>query len=325
MLRRRFEGGRPAGLEPGSPFGPNLRAFVLYLHFGQAMPFERLARLMWDLFELGDQRGGAGQPAAAQRAGLAAQASLIKQRLLYDAVLASDETSVRVGKKTFWTWVFHRTDSACLVMPSRGKAAVGEFLGDVRHGIWISDRLSARMSWPPGTMGVPRPSAARHPVRDRHRRCRLRPGMKHLLQRAVRMGHRHPALTDAALAALTAPGSSAPLDDVLRIMTDGERGLNCERSHRALPPATCSSSGRPRGVARRQRVRTGPAALVIFRKITDGCRSASGRRPLRRRPLSPGIRPTTWHRHPPCPSACASMDSHCQLLAVDPLCYPWPQ
>ena len=41
----RFKAAAPAGLEPGSPFGPNLRAFVLYLRFGQAIPFERLARL----------------------------------------------------------------------------------------------------------------------------------------------------------------------------------------------------------------------------------------------------------------------------------------
>ncbi len=44
----RFKATAPAGLEPGSPFGPNLRAFVLYLRFGQAIPFERLARLMRD-------------------------------------------------------------------------------------------------------------------------------------------------------------------------------------------------------------------------------------------------------------------------------------
>ncbi len=39
---RKFKAPPPAGLEPGSPFGPNLRAFVLYLRFGQAIPFERL-------------------------------------------------------------------------------------------------------------------------------------------------------------------------------------------------------------------------------------------------------------------------------------------
>ena len=43
-------------------------------------------------------------------------------------MLASDETSMRVGKKTFWTWVFHHADSACFVIrPSRGKAVVRAF------------------------------------------------------------------------------------------------------------------------------------------------------------------------------------------------------
>src|SRR5512135_1427448 len=41
---RRFKATPPAGLEPGSPFGPNLRAFVLSLRVGQAIPFARLAR-----------------------------------------------------------------------------------------------------------------------------------------------------------------------------------------------------------------------------------------------------------------------------------------
>ena len=39
-------------MKPGSPFGPNLRAFALYLRFGQAIPFARLAQLMGDLFGL---------------------------------------------------------------------------------------------------------------------------------------------------------------------------------------------------------------------------------------------------------------------------------
>jgi transposase len=46
----RFKAAPPAGLAPGSPFGPNLRAFVLYLRFGQVIPFARLERLLLDLF-----------------------------------------------------------------------------------------------------------------------------------------------------------------------------------------------------------------------------------------------------------------------------------
>jgi hypothetical protein len=39
---KRFKAAPPAGLEPGSPFGPNLRALALYLRFTQAISFERL-------------------------------------------------------------------------------------------------------------------------------------------------------------------------------------------------------------------------------------------------------------------------------------------
>ncbi len=42
--RKAFKAEAPAGLEPGSPFGENLRAFALYLRFTQAISLERLAR-----------------------------------------------------------------------------------------------------------------------------------------------------------------------------------------------------------------------------------------------------------------------------------------
>ena len=47
-----FKAAPPAGLEPGSPFGPNLRAFAIYLRFTQAISFERLSRLFSDLLGL---------------------------------------------------------------------------------------------------------------------------------------------------------------------------------------------------------------------------------------------------------------------------------
>src|SRR3954451_22715003 len=76
------------------------------------------------------------------------QTSLIRDRLLSGTVLQSDETSARVGNKTWWTWVFHNGDSACfLIRPSRGKAVVGEFLGTMRPDFWVSDRLAAQMGW----------------------------------------------------------------------------------------------------------------------------------------------------------------------------------
>src|SRR5665213_48067 len=40
---RRFTAAAPDGLEPGSPFGPNLRAFVLYLRYAQSLKMFRRA------------------------------------------------------------------------------------------------------------------------------------------------------------------------------------------------------------------------------------------------------------------------------------------
>jgi len=146
--QRRFRATPPDGLAPGSPFGPNLRAFVLYLRFAQAIPFERLARLMSDLLGLEISEGALANMLEASGSAFAYQTSLIRDRLLSGTILQSDETSARVGKKTWWTWVFHNGDSACfLIRPSRGKAVVGEFLGTMRPDFWVSDRLAAQMGW----------------------------------------------------------------------------------------------------------------------------------------------------------------------------------
>ena len=273
----RFKATAPAGLEPGSPFGPNLRAFVLYLRFGQAIPFERLARLMRDLFGLEISEGALANLLQHSAPAFAAQASLIKQRLLSSTVLASDETSVRVGKKTFWTWVFHHADSACFVIrPSRGKAAVGEFLGDVRPAVWISDRLGAQMGWATRDHQV----CLAHLLRDIQYAidagdAAFAPGMKHLLQRAVRIGHRRPALADATLAAYHARLQRA-LDDLLKIVPDNKPGLKLQRIikrfRQSLFVFLTDREASPTNNGSEQALRP----CVIFRKITNGFRSAWG-------------------------------------------------
>ena len=129
---RPFRAEAPAGLEPGSPFGPNLRAFAIYLRFVHAISFERLARLMSDLVGLAISEGALVAMLADSRRAFARQASLIRARLLAGSVLQSDETSVRLGKKNWWLWTFHHGQDCCFVIrPSRGKDVVAEFLGDV--------------------------------------------------------------------------------------------------------------------------------------------------------------------------------------------------
>ena len=273
----RFKASPPAGLEPGSPFGPNLRAFVLYLRFGQAIPFERLARLMRDLFGLEISEGALANMLQDSTPAFAAQASLIKQRFLSSTVLASDETSVRVGKKTFWTWVFHHADSACFVIrPSRGKVVVGEFLGDVRPAVWISDRLGAQRGWATKDHQV----CLAHLLRDIQYAidagdAAFAPGVKHLLQRAVRIGHRRPALADATLAAYHARLQRA-LDALLKIVPDNKAGLKLQRVikrfRQNLFVFLTDREVSPTNNGSEQALRP----CVIFRKVTNGFRSLWG-------------------------------------------------
>ena len=118
-----FKAPPPQRLEPGSPFGPNLRAFVVYLRFTQGISFERLAKLLSDILGLDISEGALVNMLEAARDPFATQTSLIRAQLLSGTALESDETSVRVGKRNWWLWVFHPKDSAVFVVDaSRGKA-----------------------------------------------------------------------------------------------------------------------------------------------------------------------------------------------------------
>ena len=132
---KRFKALPPQGLEPGSPFGPNLRAFVVYLRFTQGISFERLAKLLSDILGLDISEGALVNMLEAARDPFAAQTSLIRARLLSGTALESDETGVRVGKRNWWLWVFHHKDSAVFVAdPSRGKSVVSTAISALISG-----------------------------------------------------------------------------------------------------------------------------------------------------------------------------------------------
>jgi transposase len=197
--------------------------------------------------------------------------------LLSGTTLQSDETGTRVGKRTFWTWVFHHGDSACFVIrPSRGKKVIAEFLGDVRPDFWVSDRLAAQMGWAAKDHQV----CLAHLKRDIQYAIdagddTLAPGVMALLKRAVRIGRRRPHLADATLAAYHSRLQST-LDILLKSVPATKAGLKLQRivkrfrqnlfvfvTNRAIPSTNNGSE---------QALR--PA--VVFRKITNCFRSEWG-------------------------------------------------
>jgi transposase len=271
---KKFTAEPPAGLEPGSPFGPNLRAFAIYLRFAHAISFERLSQLMSDLLGLEISEGALVNILDHSRPAFARQTSLIRARLLGSSILQSDETSVRVGKRTWWTWVFHHADNCCFVIrPSRGKDVVEEFLGDVRPDFWVSDRLAAQLGWAKTDNQV----CLAHLIRDAQYAIEagdtaFAPGLRKLLQRACGIGGRRDRLADATLRTY-AYKLDAELDALQRITPTHQAGKKLQRvikqcrryilvflADRAIPPTNNGSE---------QALRP----CVIFRKVTNCFRS----------------------------------------------------
>ena len=276
---KRFKAPPPEGLQPGSPFGPSLRALVIYLRFTQGISFERLAKLLSDLLGLEISEGALVNMLEASRESFATQTSLIRARLMCASAMESDETGLRVGKRNWWLWVFHHKDNAIFVVePSRGKCVPNAFLGDHRPDFWVSDRYGAQMGWAAKENQV----CLAHLIRDvqyaiDEGECMIAPALRHLLGRACRIGQRRDRLADSTLKTYAAR-LEAHLDDIMRHTPTHTAGVKLQRvikkirrhmfvfvTNRAIPP---TNNGSERALR----------PCVTFRKITNGFRTEWGAR-----------------------------------------------
>jgi transposase len=274
---RRFKAEPPAGLEPGSPFGPNLRAFVIYLRSVHGIPLARLRAVLADLFGLDISAGALVNILAASAEAFAAQTRLIKARLLAGTVLASDETGLRVGKANWWLWVFHHADSAVFAADQhRSKAVVEAFLGEHRPEYWISDRYGGQMGWARREHQV----CLAHLVRDAQYAMEagdtvFAPGLKGLIKRACAIGRRRHRLADATLKTYEAD-LDRRLDRLMALVPRHPAGAKLQTVIRKIRrhlfvfvqnrDLTATNNGAERALR----------PCVVYRKITNGFRSAWG-------------------------------------------------
>lgn len=198
-----FKAEPPEGLEPGSPFGPNLRALAIYLRAVQGIPLARLKDVLFDLFGLEISEGALVNILRASRPSFSEQTARIKQDLFEGRALASDETGLRVGKKNWWLWVFHHARSAIfLVDRHRSKAVVGGFLGDWRPDNWLSDRYCGQLGW----ATTAHQFCLAHVIRDAQYAIDsgdhvFAPKLQALLKQACAIGRRRKNLSDGTLKA----------------------------------------------------------------------------------------------------------------------------
>jgi transposase len=269
-----FKAPPPDGLGPGSPFGPNLRAFLIYLRFAHAISFERLARLASEILGLEISEGALVNILADARPALAHAFRVLRARLLASTIICSDETSVRVEKKTWWTWTFHHADTACFVIdPHRSCAVVEGFLDGHRPRFWVSDRYGAQMGW----ASVDHQVCLAHLIRDAKYAIEagdiaFAPALRALLQRACAIAGRRPDLTEATLRTY-GYDLDRRLDDLLRVTPLHAKGA-------ALKKAIKGCRGhlfvflRNRGVpATNNGSEQALRPTVTFRKVTNCFRS----------------------------------------------------
>lgn len=97
---KRYRAEAPAGMEPGTPFGPGIRSLLLYLHHSHPVGFERLSRMLQELFGLAISEGAIANAFRRSQAGLDQARAAIKAKLLTARIIASDETTTRVDGVT---------------------------------------------------------------------------------------------------------------------------------------------------------------------------------------------------------------------------------
>ena len=185
----------PEGLEPGTPFSVGIVALAMYLRFVHAISYQRLSRLLGELFGLVISEGALDAAFRRGKPAFDADVASILARLRRARVVCSDETSVRIDGRTCWNWVFQNSEVVIhVVRNSRGAGVIREVLDGHRPALWVSDLYGAQQGHAEEWQ-----ICLAHQLRD----CAyaieagdavFAPRMKALLLRAVVLARRHRTL-----------------------------------------------------------------------------------------------------------------------------------
>lgn len=273
---RRYRAEPPASMLPGTPFGPGIRGLLLYLHHSHHVSFERLSRILKELFGLSISEGAIANAFRRVQSGLDKARVAIKSKLLTARVIASDETTTRVDGVTQWQWVFV-SDRAVLheIAPRRAKSVAETVMGGYQPEVWVSDRYAGQQD-----MAKAHQVCLAHVLRDVQYAIDwgdtvFAPKIRDLLRWAIGVGKRRSELKDSTLAAYAAKAERR-LDALLGVSAAHPAGQFLQRQIKAwrtkffvfladrdVPPTNNVSEREIR-------------PSVVFRKVTNGFRSDWG-------------------------------------------------
>ena len=267
----------PADMAPGSPFGPGIQAAITYLHGCQMVGFKRLTELCQGLFGLTISQGAISNILARAASPFAAVADEIAATVRASEVIASDETSARVKRKTHWQWTFGCATAVYhVIAPTRGKCVPTAFLAGARPKVWLSDRLPAQC-----THAQAHQFCLGHLLRDAqyaidHGDTIFAPQFKAFLKDACAVGRRRPDLADRTIVSHRRR-LERELDRLLALEpTDAEgshlRAAIAVTAHDKLLVFLTRRDVEPTNNESERELRPS----VIFRKVTNGFRSDWG-------------------------------------------------
>ena len=128
----------PEGMEQGSPFSTNIMALALYLRTTHAISYQRLTRLFQHLFGLQISEGALDAMFRRAKPCFDNEVATILARLRRSRIVCSDETSVRIGGRTHWNWVFQNDQVVIhVIRNSRAASVVTEVMAGHRPSIWV--------------------------------------------------------------------------------------------------------------------------------------------------------------------------------------------
>ena len=273
---RRFRAQAPAGMAPGSPFGAGVRSLLLYLHHSHHVGFERLSRMMAELFGLTISEGAIANAFRRAGAALTAACAAIRDTLLAARVIASDETTSRIDGATHWHWVFVSAKAVLhRIAPRRARAVAEDVLGEYRPQVWVSDRYAGQQDLAPAHQ-----VCLAHVLRDVQYAIdcgdkTFAPRLRALLRWAIRVGRRRGALKSTTLRQYHAKAERR-LDALVVLPTAHPAGRALQAAVKAWRTKFFVFLEDPDVPATNNACEREIRPSVVFRKVTGGFRSPWG-------------------------------------------------
>jgi transposase len=266
----------PEGLEPGTPFGLNILAVAIYLRITHAISYQRLSRLLLDLFGLAISEGALDSAFRRCKPRVDAEVAAILSRLRSARVVYSDETGVRIDGHGHWNWVFQNDDVVIhVVRASRGADIVTEVLDGHRPVLWISDLYGAQQGHAEEWQ-----VCLAHQLRD----CQyaidagdavFAPRMKALLLRAVVIARRHHTLAESTRRTYRRRLES-DLDKVMALAPATKDGRRLRKRYGKVRSHLFTFLDHPEVTADNNSSERELRPTATYRKVTGGFRSKWG-------------------------------------------------